>query len=69
MPVTMNFQYVHTRESQIDDKLEDLLGKLVTGELSREDEVLYNQLVAQRTRMMRPVVRKLPQRQRRRLYA
>lgn len=57
MTANMNIQFVHSRESQIDDKLEDLLSKLVHGGLSPEDEVLYDQLVTQRTRMMRPARR------------
>ena len=46
---------VHSREFEIDLSVEALIGKLMAGSLTREEEVRYQQLLAQRSRMMRPV--------------
>jgi hypothetical protein len=43
----------NSREFSIDLYVEELLGKLVAGTLSPEEEADFNYLVAQRSRMMR----------------
>lgn len=51
----MNFTFVHSRESEIDKVLEDLIGKLIAGELTPKEEAEFEELLAQRSRLMRPM--------------
>jgi hypothetical protein len=41
-------------DAELDDRIEELVGKQVRGELSPEDLVLLTRLVARRARLMRP---------------
>lgn len=60
MSSTMELKATHSRESEIDRRIDDLIRTLVTGEheLSREDQALLTSLMAQRSRLMRPPVPK-----------
>ncbi|MEO8722149.1 MAG: hypothetical protein ABI395_01320 [Sphingobium sp.] len=56
----------HSMEFEIDLSVEDLLDKLIQGQITPPEVARYNQLLAQRSRMMRPT---LPSRGRRRVAA
>ena len=42
-----------TRESEIDQLLDDLIAKILTGSVNDRERIEYDELVASRTRMMR----------------
>jgi hypothetical protein len=54
MTAEMTKEPAHSLEFEIDATVEDLLGKLITDVLTPMEEARYNQLLAQRSRMMRP---------------
>jgi hypothetical protein len=47
-----------TRESDLDRKIEDLIGKMVSGKVSDDEKVMYKELVVERSGRMRPAVPK-----------
>jgi hypothetical protein len=51
----MNFTFVHSKESEIDKVLEELIGKLVSDGLTPQEAALFEELLAQRSRLMRPM--------------
>jgi hypothetical protein len=53
----MDHQAGHSGEFEIDLSIEDLVGKLISDSLTAQDEARFNQLLAQRSRMMRPNVK------------
>lgn len=52
----MKLGYTHSKESEIDRTVEDLIGKMIYDGLTPAEEALYNQLIFQRSRLMRPAV-------------
>lgn len=66
MAADMEKSRVHSVEFEIDMTVEDLLDKLIQGQITMNEVARYNQLLAQRSRMMRPT---LPARNRKRVLA
>lgn len=66
MPEDMMTKSTHSTEFEIDLSVEDLLDKLIQGQITPKEEAKYNQLLAQRSRMMKP---SFPIRNRRRIAA
>jgi hypothetical protein len=58
MSIEMKPIHIHSTEFEIDQSVDDLIRKLVAGELSQQEEALYNQLLARRSRLMRVNVRR-----------
>lgn len=56
MSITMELKAAHSRESEIDRQIDDLIRKLVATAdgLTRQEEALLVNLMAQRSRLMRP---------------
>jgi hypothetical protein len=51
----MKSERMHSVESEIDDVLEVLLGKMLSDGLTAKEQAQYDQLLIERSRLMRPV--------------
>ncbi len=56
MAIGMDRGNVRSAEFEIDQSVDSLIRKLLSGELTREEEALYLQLLAQRSKLMRSAI-------------
>ena len=52
MATMFDSAYGISREAELDRTIETLIGKTVSGSITAEERTTYNQLLAQRSRMM-----------------
>lgn len=57
MVLHMKYEPIRSKEFDIDETVETLLGKLVSGAITPSEESQYQQLLVQRSRLMRTAVR------------